>query len=139
MAQPQDAVPTYLPHALKAFSLFAIATGTSATLKGLNSALSYFPTISTPSSLVASPPSVLADSNYAYFGAMWAGYGGMLWWTSDDLRERKVPLAILGGFMVLGGVGRAFSAWRFGFSHGAAKVATVVEFVAPVLIWAMLR
>ena len=139
MTSATTSVPTYLPPILKTFSVFALATGTAATFKGLNSVLSYFPSNPTPTTLIASPPSILGDSNFAYFGAMWASYGGILWWTSNDLEERKVPLAILGAFMVLGGVGRGFSAWRFGFSHGAAKVATVLEFVGPAVIWAVLR
>jgi hypothetical protein len=145
-------MPTYLPLIFKAISLFALLTGNLATLKGLDSLLTYFPpakaTTSTASpssklehqrSLITSPESILADSQYRYFGATWASYGGLLWWIADDIEARKVPLSILAGFMVVGGVGRVISGVKYGFSHGAAKVATVAEFVMPGLLWVVLR
>lgn len=84
----------------------------------------------------AKPPSAVHlfafnDFHFRYFGAMWAAWGGLTYWAATDVRERAVPLKILWGFMVLGGLGRAHSAWKYGFSNASAVVATVTEFVLP--------
>jgi hypothetical protein len=88
---------------------------------------------------ISTPQTILADSHFRYFGAMWAAWGGLCWWASDDVKGRVVPLRILWGFMVLGGLGRAQSAWKYGFSTGWAVAATAVEFVVPAVVLGLLK
>jgi hypothetical protein len=118
-------------------SIFALASGAIATFTGLRMVENYIPS-STPFA-VTGPRTILADSHFRYFGAMWAAWGGLMWWAAEDVRARVTPLRMLWGFMVLGGLGRAHSAWKYGFSTVWAVVATGVEFVVPAAVLVSLR
>lgn len=84
---------------------------------------------------VKSIPEVFADSQMRFLGGMWVGYGAMLWWVSNDLEKRQVPLAILGGVMLLAGAGRAISGAQYGFRPRVLSIFTVGELVIPLAIW----
>lgn len=116
---------------LKFGSLFAIATGTGDVLFG--SKMLEGPT-NTPFP-VTTASQVFADSQIRFLGAIWAGFGAMLWWVSDDLVERRTPLAILNVVFALGGVGRAISGIKYGFKPAFVLPFTIVELVAPALVW----
>ncbi|KAK6079527.1 hypothetical protein SCUP234_05696 [Seiridium cupressi] len=128
--RPQYVQPGLISQALKAFSIVSIATGSADVLFGIRM-IATKPGESAPKPATVS----LMDSQLRFLGAMWAGYGMILWWASNNLVSRRVPLAVLGGVMFLGGLGRAAS----GLSHGMAatwvKVATAVELVGPGLVY----
>ncbi|THC91133.1 hypothetical protein EYZ11_009403 [Aspergillus tanneri] len=97
------------PTTLKACSMFAMLTGSMDVIFGadmITSAAGPLP--------LGSPAITLLDSQIRYLGAMWAGYGVMLWWTSNDLQTRKAPLDLLAGIMFVGGIGRLVSGMRAG-------------------------
>ena len=120
-----------LPTFLKVSSAFAMLTGTADVLLGTRMIESG----SGASFPIDSAAAVLADSQLRFLGAMWAGYGAILWWVSCDLRERRVPLAILGGVMVAGGAGRAISGALHGFSSRLWLGLMVGELLIPPAIW----
>ena len=119
----------HLPQTLKVCSAFAITTGSLDAGLGIRmlGKESDFPT--------ASPTTAFADSQFRFLGAMWAGYGVLLWWTSNDLQGRQIPLGLLGGVMLAGGVGRALSALKYGFSAPWVQVAMWVELLGPGVIY----
>ena len=120
-----------LSSVLKVSSVFALVTGSSDVLLGAGTLAK---TTNTPFP-VRSAAEVLADSQIRFLGSAWAAFGGLLWWISNDVDERRVPLAILGGFMVFGGIGRAISGALYGFPSRLLVGATTVELVAPPAIW----
>ncbi len=87
---------------LKLTAAFAVATG----LMNLVAGVGWLKIITGVPLPVQSRAAVFADSQLRFFGAIWAGYGAMLWWASNDVRGRRVPLAILACTMPsLGSVG----------------------------------
>ncbi len=72
----------------KVGSAFALITGTSDVLLGVG-IVERTTGVSFP---VNSAAAVFADSQIRFLGGMWAGWGAMLWWASNDLRTRRVPL-----------------------------------------------
>ena len=120
-----------LPTFLKVGSAFAIATGTMDVLLGAR-VLENFSGVAFP---VDSTAAVLADSQLRFLGGIWAGYGMMLWWASNDLRTRRVPLAILGVVMVFGGIGRSISGALYGFGSSLMVGSTAIELVVPPAVW----
>lgn len=120
-----------LPTFLKVGSAFAIATGTMDVLLGART-LENTSGVPFPINTVAA---VLADSQLRFLGGIWAGYGMMLWWASNDLRTRRVPLAILGGVMMFGGIGRSISGALYGFSSSLIVGFTAIELLVPPAVW----
>jgi hypothetical protein len=84
-----------------------------------------------------SPAVALVDSQIRFLGAMWAGYGMMLWWTSNDLETRRTPLGLLGAIMFLAGLGRLLSGLSHGFSATWVQVATAAELFGPVAMYSL--
>jgi hypothetical protein len=120
-----------LNYVLKFGSLFALATGTSDVFLGSKM-------VEGPSNNpfpITTASQVFADSQIRFLGATWAAFGAMLWWVSDDLVERRTPLAILNIFFALGGVGRVIGGIKHGFKPGMVLWFTIIELVAPALVW----
>lgn len=84
---------------------------------------------------VETQPQIFADSQIRFLGGMWAGWGATLWWISNDIENRQVPLAIFGAFFVFGGLGRAISGARYGFKPGMLLPFTIIEVVTPPAVW----
>ena len=59
----------------------------------------------------------------------------MLWWTSNDLRTRQAPLALLGGICFVAGLGRLASSIKFGFGATWIRVAMWAELLGPGVIY----
>lgn len=76
----------------------------------------------------------VVESQYRFFGGIWAGYGAMVWWASNDVKARRAPLALLGGIMILGGVGRLLAAWHHGFGEPLMAVFAGIEILGPVIL-----
>ena len=79
----------------------------------------------------ASASTAVADSQIRFLGSVWAGYGVMLWWASNSLKTRRVPLALLGGIMFAGGLGRTLSALKHGFGAEWTRIALWAELIGP--------
>ena len=77
----------------------------------------------------------IADSQIRFFGSTWAGYGVMLWWSSNDLSTRQVPLALLGGICFVAGLGRLASSIKFGFGATWIRVAMWAELLGPGVVY----
>ncbi len=91
--------------------------------------------------------SVLTDpafnSQLRYLGAVQAGSGVALWWTTGDLRDRTPMLRILAGTMFVGGLGRVLSSLLFGVGGWTNVISIIIELVLPVVVvvwhWRLLR
>ena len=121
---------------LETQSAFALLSGTIGTLHpdGLISAESGHPYT------VTTPANVVTDSHLRYFSATWTGFGGLLWWASNDLAARRTPLQIVLGAIMFGGFGRLVSGARHGMQAAPLflRVVTAGEILGPVGVWMML-
>jgi hypothetical protein len=122
MPQPSGKVSTFL----KAFAIFSMATGTMDVITGSDSIGTLVEPITVNSTSMA-----FVDSQLRFLGAIWAGYGALLWWTSNDIETRRFPLGVLGAAMVAGGIGRTISGWKYGFSVGWVGLAALAEVAVP--------
>ena len=81
----------------------------------------------------------VTDSQIRFFGTVWAGYGIAMWWASNDMRARKMPIALLGGISLAAGVGRALSAFKHGFGAEWTKIAMWAELLGPAVVFGVGR
>lgn len=120
-----------LSNFLKFGSVFAMITGSADVLIGTRMI-----EIGTGESFpINTPTAALVDSQIRFLGGMWAAVGAIIWWVSNDIQARRVPLAILGGFMFFAGIGRAISGALHGFSSPLVASFTAVELIGPPAIW----
>lgn len=118
---------------LKAMSTLALVTGLMDVCLGKD----FVEQVTGP--INASPEAVaLIDSQMRYLGSIWAGYGSLLWWTSNNLQSRRHLLPFLGGSMLLGGVGRLVSGLSYGFAPPVMAFFTGLELVLPPLVWLLI-
>ena len=120
-----------LSRTLKVCSAFAVLTGSLDLCLGtsmLGGSQVFTPGLST---------TAIADSQIRFFGSAWAGYGVMLWWTSNDLSTRQTPLALLGGICFVAGLGRLVSSFKHGFGATWVRVAMWAELLGPGVIYAI--
>jgi hypothetical protein len=91
---------TALPGILKACGLFNMIMGSINVAYGQSM-------LAGPSVFITgSASSALADSQIRYLGAIMASSGAVIWWTSYDILQRQLPLAMLGAGVFVGGGGR---------------------------------
>ena len=84
-----------------------------------------------------SATTALTDSQLRYHAAGFVGCGIICWWASDSLSERHIPFAILCGVVMMGGIGRALSAWQYGFGAPWTRRAIWVELLVPIGLWGL--
>ena len=76
------------------------------------------------------------DSQEAFFGAIFAGYGAIWIWAARQPLIPAGPVRLLAATMALGGIGRVRSIQRRGLPHPFWLAMTGVEFVVPGLfLW----
>ncbi len=116
---------------LRAFALFALTTGTLDVVAGTRLL------VGSGARLAAAAADPVLNSQVAYWGAVWGGFGAALWWTTRDLRGRAAPLRILLGAVFAGGLGRVLAAVQFGLGPPVLAALIVVELagVPAVLAW----
>ena len=90
----------------------------------------------------AIPPATAVDpvlnSQLAFGGALWFGFGFALWWCSGDVLGRAPILRILLFMLLLAGLGRA-SAWvRFGWLGPLVTSVMLFEIGSAILLYAWL-
>ena len=117
-----------IPTILKGCALFNLTMGT------LNLTLGQ--TMLADSSVFhpGSPSSALADSQIRYLGGILAGSGAIVWWASNDIPRRQVPLAILGVGVFTGGCSRFLAGNKHGFGPNM-KTLMLVEMVVPMVVY----
>ena len=113
---------------LKVLSVYSLLSGFSNIIRGF---------VMYAEKAAPSATTAVLDSQLRYQGATIAASGAICWWVSDLLPERQVPLAILGVMVVVGGMGRALSAWQYGFGAPWTRRAMWVELVAPIGVWGL--
>ena len=79
---------------------------------------------------VASDP--VLNSQVGFWGAIWFGFGIVLWWTSLHLRTEVTLFRILCGTTALSGLARLGAALVYGLPGPVLTVAMVVEIGAGV-------
>ncbi|KAF4450933.1 hypothetical protein F53441_5994 [Fusarium austroafricanum] len=120
----------FLSTGLKAFAIFSMFTGTVDIITGHKVLL---PT-SERAQLSESTLGLL-DNQLRFLAASWGGYGGMLWWASNNLQTRQAPLGFLGAIMFVAGIGRLLGGLTVGWGASWTKVAATIELVFPPLIY----
>lgn len=123
---------TALRGVLRAFAIFALATGSLDVVLGADVLAISGATVPPASSL-----DPMLDSQLRFCGGIWAGWGAMLLWTCGDLPARRAALTILALSLLVSGLGRSFAAAL----HGQPPLLLgliAVEVVGPplVLLWA---
>lgn len=113
-----------LSYTLKGMALFAIATGTMDLCLGAGA-------LGLSADTAITGPMAVMDSQLRFLGAVWAGYGATLWWSSNDMKARRGLLGILGLVMVAGGLGRVLSYFQHGFGASWIVAALAVELIGP--------
>ena len=117
-----------IPTLLKGYAIFAFLMGSASTVLGNN--MMGDSTLFKPKST----SSALTDSQIRYLGSHFAATGAIVWWASNNLLERKVPLAICGAGLVAGGFGRLRAGLKHGFGPNT-KAAMNVEIFVPTLFY----
>ena len=88
------------------------------------------------------PPATAVDpvlnSQLAFAGALWFGYGFALWWTSGDVVARAPILRILLLMLLLAALGRALAWLRFGWLGAVMTGGMLFELGSAVLLLAWL-
>jgi Domain of unknown function (DUF4345) len=83
------------------------------------------------------------NSQIRFFGAIWLGFGCLLWHSSSDLKTHATWFRLMGFTLVLSGVGRLISWIQFGVPVTPFIGATLVELLLiPCLLlwhWHLLR
>ncbi|KAF4944778.1 hypothetical protein FGADI_12458 [Fusarium gaditjirri] len=120
----------FLAGGLKIFAIFSMFTGTFDMITGHKLVIPESERALLPTRTLA-----FVDNQLRFLGAIWSGYGMILWWASSNLQERKIPLALLGIAMVLAGIGRLTSGLSLGWTPSWLKIATAVELVVPPLVY----
>ncbi|RGP73882.1 hypothetical protein FSPOR_1576 [Fusarium sporotrichioides] len=120
----------YTPIILKGVSAVFIYQGGDHFAQGVKKYLSSQERTKLPSDVVT-----VMDSQYRFLGAMYMGFGAVVGWTSFDISERHVPLAVIMGTLVLAGIARAVSGAVFGWAVPWLRRATIVEIVVPPFIY----
>ncbi|QPC78243.1 hypothetical protein HYE68_008995 [Fusarium pseudograminearum] len=115
---------------LKVFSIFSMATSTADVIAGHKALIPVSERALLPKSTLS-----VVDNQLRFLGAVWGGYGALLWWASNDLQARQAPLAVLGAVMFIAGIGRSISGLTLGWGAPWLKVAAGIELVFPPLIY----
>lgn len=111
---------------LRFFAVFALLTG------GLDVALGTKLLLASGADLPAhAAADPLLNSQIRYWGAVWCGFGAVLWWTTGDLLGRVALLQILMATVFLGGIGRLLSAFQFGAGPPMLTVFIAIELLGP--------
>ncbi len=116
---------------LRVFAAFAVITGLLDVVTGLRLLVSSGAHL--PAAAVIDP---VLNSHIKYMGAVWAGFGVALWWTTHDLGGQAAMLRILLGTVFLGGIGRLLSAVLFGAGPPMLIAFIVVELAGSVAVLA---
>lgn len=129
-AKSNAKMSTAIPIILKGLALFGMTTGS----------LNFFRGTDFLAGPTAFPPktvgTALADNQIRYLGGAFAGTSAIVWWISNDIAARQVPLALIAAGVFTGGLGRAVAASKHGsFGSGNMKAAMWVELVVPVLFF----
>jgi Domain of unknown function (DUF4345) len=87
-----------------------------------------------PVALLVDP---VLDSQNRFYGAVFMGYGAMLWLCAGDLSGHKTLFRILGGSVFLGGIARVVSMMLHGLPTPPVIALTVIELVGVplLLLW----
>ncbi|KAF5984432.1 hypothetical protein FCOIX_2690 [Fusarium coicis] len=120
----------FLSRGLKIFAIFSMFTGTVDLITGHKLVIP-----ESERALLPTPTLAFVDSQLRFLGAIWSGYGMVLWWASNNLQARKVPLSLLGTAMVIAGIGRLTSGLTLGWTPSGLKIAAAAELVVPPLIY----
>ncbi|CEI39711.1 hypothetical protein FVEN_g1993 [Fusarium venenatum] len=120
----------FTPIILKGISAVFLYQGGDHVAQGVKKYLSPDERAKLPSDVVT-----LMDSQYRFLGAMYMGFGAVVGWTSFEISERHVPLAIIIGTLTLAGIARAVSGAVFGWAVPWLQRATITEIVVPPFIY----
>lgn len=120
----------FLAGGLKIFAIFSMFTGTVDLITGHKLIIP-----ESERALLPTPTLAFVDNQLRFLGAIWSGYGMILWWASSNLQARKIPLSLLGTAMFLAGIGRLTSGLSLGWTPSWLKIAAAAELVVPPLIY----
>lgn len=127
-----------LTRLIRILCIIPFATGATDLLLGA-SALSTVGAQLSPDALAE--PSL--NSQLRFFGAIWLGFGLMLWHSTRDLTKHAAWFRLMCFALVLSGIGRVISMIQLGIPQAPFVIATIVELVVIPLAflwhWRVLR
>jgi hypothetical protein len=75
------------------------------------------------------------NSQIRFWGAIWFGYGIILWRTTSDLRKNAGLFKVLCAILALSGLGRLVSAIQFGSPGAVLTGAMAIELFGAAGLW----
>jgi hypothetical protein len=76
------------------------------------------------------------NSQLRFFGAIWLGFGVLLWHASSDLKAHATGFRLLCAALILSGIGRLISLLQLGVPAAPFVAAMGVELVVmPAVLW----
>ncbi len=79
------------------------------------------------------------DNELRFFSMFWVAYGGFCFWVARNICERNQFIPVIAIVFFLGGIGRLFSTVMVGSPGNFLIGAMVVEFVLPVVVYAIYK
>ena len=118
---------------LKLFGAFAILTGAADIIDGVRLLIGSGARLED----IARDP--VLNSQIRYLGAVWGGFGAILWWVSNDVMDRRRTLEILCAAVFVGGIGRTIATLVDGPGPRLLTFFIAIEFVGPLIVLLVLR
>lgn len=93
-----------------------------------------------PASIPGSiPVNATMDSEDRFYATIFLGYGLALLWCTRAIDRRANFIRFLAAILFAGGVSRVISIAAVGLPNALFQALTALEFVAPALVWFLLR
>ena len=119
-----------LPLTLRVLCLLPFLTGAADLILGIG-VLEVTGTVLSPRIL----HDAVINNQVRFWGAIWLGYGFLLWWVSAHLQSGAAVFRILLITLLLSGLGRAVSVALYGWPDLFLSIAMVVELTCSVALW----
>lgn len=93
--------------------------------------------LAVPGATIGVQPQI--DNELRFFSMFWVAYGGFCFWVARSVRDRNHFIPFIALVFLLGGIGRLFSLLTIGSPGRFLIGAMVLEFVLPVVIYAIYK
>ena len=115
---------------LRAFCALPFLTGLGDMITGVQPLVAAGARIAT-----ATAADATLNSQVAFWGAIWFGFGISLWWAAGDIRRCATPIRIATATLFLSGAARAYASLRYGWPAPVLVGAMALELIGSPLFW----